>query len=567
MSRPAVQSHEGYSQLNLLPGLTTSLPVSFDDDHGEVFTRRWIVEFILDLVGFSDDRDLATLRIVEPACGAGAFLVPIVERLSKSLRRHGLELADALESLRAYDLLPRNINASRLVLRRLLVDDGWPSEDVEAVLDKWLRIGDYLLLPLEGRSADFVVGNPPYIRIEEVPEQRMQAYRRACASMVGRADIYVGFYEVALRSLRQDGKLGFICADRWMRNQYGRVLRELISKQYSVDAVVTMHDVDAFEEQVSAYPAVTVLSRRKQGPVEVVDTKAGFGVAEGTLVLTHNSQSHPAHLATATFTAARLPHWFSGDQSWPNGSPERLALIEYLTDNFPPLQDSATGTRVGIGVATGADGAFLTKDLGSAEQDRLLPLSMVKDIKGGHLEWSGTYLANPWGHDGRLVPLGDYPKLAEHFERYRKELSGRYVAGKAPDKWYKTIDKVDPTLTARSKLLIPDMRLTIHPVLDEGTTYPHHNLYYVVSDSWDMRVLGGLLLSRVAQAFIEAYAVKMRGGTLRFQAQYLRRIRVPRQSEMAAEDAVALADAFERRDVEAATRVTLRIFKLEALEI
>ncbi|MGH3281284.1 MAG: hypothetical protein ACRDNW_19415 [Trebonia sp.] len=96
--------------------------------------------------------------------------------------------------------------------------------------------------------------------------------------------------------------------------------------------------------------------------------------------------------------------------------------------------------------------------------------------------------------------------------------------------------------------------MNIHPVLDDGATYPHHNLYYNVSDTWDLRVLGGLLLSRVAQAFIEAYAVRMRGGTLRFQAQYLRRIRVPQPSDLSPEDRDGLATAFEERDVAAATR-------------
>jgi hypothetical protein len=104
------------------------------------------------------------------------------------------------------------------------------------------------------------------------------------------------------------------------------------------------------------------------------------------------------------------------------------------------------------------------------------------------------------------------------------------------------------------------MKLTIHPVLDEGGWYPHHNLYYVVSDTWDLRVLGGLLLSRVAQAFIEAYAVKMRGGTLRFQAQYLRRIRVPQPESISPEDCAALADAFTRRDRDAATEAALRAY-------
>jgi len=70
-------------------------------------------------------------------------------------------------------------------------------------------------------------------------------------------------------------------------------------------------------------------------------------------------------------------------------------MIEYLADNFPPLEDPATQTRVGIGVATGADGVYITKDDNIAEPDRLLPLSMVSDIASGQVTWSGHYLVNP----------------------------------------------------------------------------------------------------------------------------------------------------------------------------
>ena len=172
-------------------------------------------------------------------------------------------------------------------------------------------------------------------------------------------------------------------------------------------------------------------------------------------------------------------------------------------------------------------------------------------------------LVNPWTEDGALVRLREYPQLAKYFEDNAPQLKKRHIAEKLPVNWYRTIDKVNAALTGRAKLLIPDMRLTIHPVLDDGKTYPHHNLYYVVSDTWDMRVLGGLLLSRIAQAFVEAYAVKMRGGTLRFQAQYLRRIRVPRQSDLSEQDRRELAEAFEQRDVEQATLIASRLYGLE----
>ena len=191
-------------------------------------------------------------------------------------------------------------------------------------------------------------------------------------------------------------------------------------------------------------------------------------------------------------------------------------MIEYLTDNFPPLEDVATGTKVGIGVATGADSVFITADRTVAEPDRLLPLAMVSYISSGTLDWSGKYLVNPWDENG-LVRLCDHPRLFGYLDRHRDVLRRRHVASRSPDRWYRTIDRVDPTLTGSPKLLIPDMRMSMHPVLDTGKTYPHHNLYVVTSTGWDLRVLGGLLLSRVATAFIEAFCVRMRGGVSAFR--------------------------------------------------
>lgn len=552
-------------QLPLIPEIFPDLIPDIDGEHGEVFTRKWVVELILDLVGYTVEHDLAGLVAVEPACGTGAFLGPLVERLSASCKRHERPLTDACNALRAYDLLPRNLDQARAVALKVLRHDGWPQEQIEEVIATWLHVGDYLLMLHDDRSVDFVVGNPPYIRIEDVPEARMHAYRQTCQTMIGRADIFVGFYEVALASLRADGRLGFICADRWMRNQYGRVLRRLIADRYDVEVVISMHDVDAFEEQVSAYPAITVIHRGHQGAAVVADTTARFGAQDAFAVLEYVRSGKSETSANDRYEIARLPHWFDGDESWPAGNPKQLAIIEHLKDKFPALEDAETGTRVGIGVATGADEVFVTKTPPDIEADRLLPLAMVRDLATGKLEWSGHYLVNPWTEDGTLVRLTDYPRLAQYFDEHGPQLKKRHIAGKLPAKWYRTIDNLNSGLTGRAKLLIPDMRLTIHPVLDDGKTYPHHNLYYVVSDTWDMRVLGGLLLSRVAQAFIEAYAVKMRGGTLRFQAQYLRRIRVPRQSDLTERDRRELVEAFERRDVDGATSIALRLYGLEDL--
>lgn len=233
-------------------------------EHGEVFTRPWVVDLILDLAQYRVADDLAARRAMEPACGSGAFLVPMVERLLQSAELHETGPEELTESIVAFDLLESNVAASQSAVRAVLIEHGIDNTTADALVEGWIQRRDFLLSPIDERTVDLVVGNPPYIRLESVPKERSDAYRRACPTMGGRADVYVGFYEHGLLALRYGGALAFICADRWMRNAYGAKLRELISTAWSVDAIVSMTGVDAFEDEVDAYPAITVIRRRAQ---------------------------------------------------------------------------------------------------------------------------------------------------------------------------------------------------------------------------------------------------------------------------------------------------------------
>ncbi|MFE9535949.1 Eco57I restriction-modification methylase domain-containing protein [Streptomyces sp. NPDC006691] len=532
--------------------MTLTEPSPVTTNYGEVFTRRWVVDALLDLTGYTSDRDLGALHLLEPSCGSGAFLRPAVERLIASAQKHGRDLATLSDAVRAYDLQQEHVDTARQHCCELLTSAGVSASQAGTIANTWVRQADFLLASVEERPVDVAIGNPPYIRYDDLDEDTAATYRSTWSSMKGRGDIYVGFIERSLAMLKQGGRVGFICADRWMRNQYGAELRGLVAKRYAVEHVWSMHDVDAFESEVSAYPALTVLANRPQGSAVVADTSAEFGETAAQALAKWSTDHTLTEFTDAGVQAHRLPHWFPGGELWPTGSPARLALIEHLTDRFGPLHDPDTGTKVSIGIATGADHAYVTKDANAIEADRLLPLAMQRDLATGRFLWQGNYLVNPWAADGSLVNLDDYPRLSAHLAQH-PNVKRRFVAKKAPDRWHRTIDKVHSDLIDRPKLLLQDMKAHIHPVLEPGGYYPHHNLYYVVSDAWDMELLGGLLLSRVAQAFIEAYCVRMRGGTLRFQAQYLKKIRVPAPDAIAEDVARRLRTAFAERDVDAAT--------------
>ena len=73
--------------------------------HGDVFTKPQIVDYMLDLVGYTADKDLSSVSIMEPSCGEGEFIISIITRLAESASRYGFDLNEAYH---------RNVNASDL---------------------------------------------------------------------------------------------------------------------------------------------------------------------------------------------------------------------------------------------------------------------------------------------------------------------------------------------------------------------------------------------------------------------------------------------------------------------
>jgi hypothetical protein len=531
-------------------------------EKGVVYTKPWVVDLILDFVGYRPTADLASLQAVEPAAGEGAFLGPMVHRLAESMRRHNRTLEDARTAIRAYEIDSDAADYARQLVVEQLMAESFSRRDAGRAAHRWVCEVDYLLGP-EAAPADVVIGNPPYIRYDDLDPGMFLRYQAVCPTMVGRCDIYVGFIEAAIRQLKPGGRLGFICADRWMRAAYGAALRRYVAMHASIEAVIEMHDAAAFEDDVAAYPAVIIMRRGGQGPALI----ASAGQAAGPL-LDESLADAVVELAGKRravlhgFRAARLSGWYAGDTPWPWAEPEALDLLRDLETRFRPLEDALTGTRVGIGVATGADGVFVVTDRSVAEESRLLPLAMAFDTRDGTVQWSGHNLVDPWGPDDELVDLAAFPKLAEYLNAHALQLKRRNIAGRHQVGWYRTIDRVTHSLLTRDKLYFPDMKLQAHPVLDRGMTYPHHNLYYVTSDTWDLEVLGGLLLSKIAEMFVASYCVKMRGGTLRFQAQYLRRIRVPEPKAIPPSVAERLRKAFRARDREGATTAAIDAYRI-----
>ncbi|MDR2852863.1 MAG: Eco57I restriction-modification methylase domain-containing protein [Burkholderiaceae bacterium] len=507
------------------------------DERGAIFTRREVVEFMLDLAHYEPGRDLAGLRLLEPSFGGGEFVLAAIERLIGSWKSRECR-ADLAPCIHAVELHRDTYVATRTAALGRLMELGVDRGEAQRLVAAWLHLGDFLLAPLPGEF-DVVVGNPPYVRQELIPAPLLAEYRRRFATLYDRADLYVPFIERSLDALAVGGQMVFICADRWTKNKYGGPLRAKVARGFHLRAYVDMVDTPAFESEVAAYPAIVLIERGAAGSTRVAE--------KPRIDSRHLSVLAKALLGQggARGDVRSVPHAVDGAQPWLLASGGKLAIIRRLEASLPTLEEA--GCKVGIGVATGADKAFIgALEALDVEPSRKLPLATTRDITSGHVEWQGLGVVNPFEDDGTLADLSRYPKLAAYLEAHREAIANRHVARKSPDRWYRTIDRITPSLASVPKLLIPDIKGEAQVVFEQGRLYPHHNLYFVVSSDWDLRALQAVLLSRVAREFIRAYSTAMRGGFLRFQAQYLRRIRIPRWQDVSVDLRSRLAEAAKR---------------------
>jgi hypothetical protein len=534
------------------------------ESRGAIFTRREVVDFILDLVGYTTDQPLHQARILEPAMGQGDFLVPTIERLLSTYWRvpeaeRGNVINDLGNCLRAVELHRATYDHAYRLVHNLLCERGFRTSDADGLCRLWLHEGDYLLLPSEG-TFTHIVGNPPYIRQELIPDALMAEYRRRYVTIYDRADIYVPFIERSLSLLAPGGQLGIICADRWMKNRYGGPLRQLVANHFHLRYYVDMVDTGAFQANVIAYPAIFVISRENRRA-----TRVAFRPNVDAAEMTKLARVLAAPKIEACTSVHEITCIANGDRPWMVEAPDQLALAQRIEAGFPTLDDA--GCKVSIGVATGADKVFIGPfDELDVEADRKLPLATTKDILTGTVKWRGLGVINPFTDDGGLVPLRNYPRLAAYLELHGAAIKARHVSKRNSGSWYRTIDRIYPALTTTPKLLIPDIKGEANVVYEPGKLYPHHNLYFVVSDTWDLRALQAVLLSNVTRFFIRLYSTKMRGGYLRFQAQYLRRLRLPRWDTVPIALRERLSQAAVARDFRACDAAAVDLYRLTTAE-
>ncbi len=223
---------------------------------GQIYTPEYIVERILDDVGYIG-MDLLGKSILDPSCGDGQFLLKIVSRILEVSLPEDLE--HNLSFVHGWDIDPVAILQCRVNLNSLVEGYGisvdWnlsvcnslDKKSFSKIKPKWVEVFDY------------IVGNPPYVRIQHLDEKVRQLIQREyqfCKK--GSTDIYIAFFELCLFLLKKEGICGLITPNSYLYTETAEIFRNYVSANRLLRRIVNFGSIQIFND-VSTYSAITIL--------------------------------------------------------------------------------------------------------------------------------------------------------------------------------------------------------------------------------------------------------------------------------------------------------------------
>lgn len=229
---------------------------------GQVFTPKWIVNEILDLIDYQGSKILDKY-ILEPSSGDGAFLNEIVKRYIESCKNNHLQNNAIKERLEKYifavELDETEYKKSIANLNYLVLQFGI-NEQVnwkifnENTLDFYKNYIGFF---------DYVVGNPPYIRIHNLDLTTREILKNEFQFSKGTIDIYLSFYEMGFKLLKEDGYLGYITPNSFLHNSSYQSFRDYLKREKTLKTLIDFKANKIFKG-FSTYTAITIFRKNNK---------------------------------------------------------------------------------------------------------------------------------------------------------------------------------------------------------------------------------------------------------------------------------------------------------------
>lgn len=230
---------------------------------GQVYTPNFIVKKILDDIGY-DSQKILGKKILDPACGDGRFLKEVVKRIIKyspleDLKENLLNVYGWDIDKDAIKLCIENLNN---YINPLGINIEWNIYTNDSIKEIEFTQKN-LFNQTPNKKFDFIVGNPPYIRIQHLDEkQRKYIQNRYKFCKKGSTDIYLAFFELSYHLLSDDGVCGLITPNTYFYTETAKIMRDFFSKLGLIKQITNYGVIQLFEN-ATTYSAILIFDKHQ----------------------------------------------------------------------------------------------------------------------------------------------------------------------------------------------------------------------------------------------------------------------------------------------------------------
>ncbi len=478
------------------------------------------------------------IKIVDPACGSGAFLVAAFDYIYSEYEKVNEKIAELTgqrsildlnkeilnNNLYGVDINEESIEITKLSLWLKTAERGKPLESLDSNFIAGNSLGfdepapdstfywkDAFKEIFENGGFDVVLGNPPYVRMELLKD--IKPWLKKTYKVVSdRLDLFGYFFELGCNLLKIDGRLAYISSSTFLKTASGKELRKYLSGKTTIEKIIDFGELQVFEG-VTTYPAILVVKNRK--PNEVYKTQ----VLKLREKIPDNLQlSFSQNMAAMSSSQLNEKGWELKDDLL-NDLHEKI-----ISDSRSLKEIYGSPCR---GIVTGLNDAFVINQTthdrilkGDPKSSELLkPFLEGKDLKKWHCQSRNMYLIYiPKG----LVDIDNYPAIKNWLLPFKDRLEKRVTK----QEWY---ELQQAQLAYKSYFENPKIQyghFSPEPLFHYNTNgaYSNDKSYIIPTDDL---FLYGLLNSNVYWYLIKSMCPFVRGGYYEVRAQYIETLPIP----------------------------------------
>ncbi len=501
------------------------LLISSDDKrvNGAVYTPLFVVNYIVNNTINKEG------IVCDCSCGCGVFLIGALKRLKAITNKSIIEIIE--NYLYGIDILEFSIRRTKIILTIYALINSEDKEEIkfnlvaeDSLADSWQKIFPEVFRKNNG--FDYVIGNPPYVRIQDLEDKsKEKLYQKWQTIGSGNYNLYFAFFELGMKILNPNGKLGYITPNNYFTSLAGFPLREYFSKNKQIIRILNFNHLKLFAN-ASTYTCITLMKKNNKNnyfEYYYLENKEEISTLE-------------------SIKFSKYHYEWLDDKKWRLMTEENYLNIKRIENIGLPLGKIFP---IRVGIATLKDNVFFVEDVGNnfcykeynkkrynIEKDITKKVIKISSINGeDKINNDARRIIFPYRKENGRYKLMDenelkskFPKCYAYLLDAKEELMGRDKGKKDYPNWFawgrtQGMDYKGPRLYTRTFYHKP------HFMLDE-----EDNLFcngYAVFCGDKKRAVQKILNSKIMEYYIKRTSVEIEGNYQCYQKNFIENFGIP----------------------------------------